>query len=88
MTMPVKFRGKRYSDNDEAARRRARGISQLGKSYAQGAAYSDIDESSTTAERLDATKDYDMMSRIRPSGAAMKQVVSSYSEKVRKKGKR
>ena len=82
MTLPIRFPGRRYTDNDEPARRRARDIARLEKSYTQGSAYSDIESPS----KPNATKDYDLFNRIRPSRGAMTQIVSGYSEKVRKRG--
>jgi hypothetical protein len=65
MTAPIRFPRGRFTDNDEVGRTKARNVQKLGKSYEEGSAYSDIDETSTTAEKLNAAKDYDMLSRIR-----------------------
>lgn len=65
MTMPVKFRRPKrvYTDNDEVARGRARGIDQLRKSYAAGGYYNDIDSQPPPDDQ--AQKDYDVMARVR-----------------------
>lgn len=54
-----------YTDNDEAARRRAQAINRMAKAYEAGGAYNDIDSSKPAEEAFDASKDYDMLQRVR-----------------------
>lgn len=87
MTIPVRLRGKGYyTDNDEPERRRAHGIDQLKKSYAEGGAYNEF------GPKPDAAKDYDLLNRMKPRRSpeieTLRKIVTGYSEKVRKKGKR
>jgi hypothetical protein len=67
MPLPYKFRRPqpkgRYTDNDETARTRARGIDQLRRSYATGGYYDDITSKPPPDDQ--AQKDYDMLARTR-----------------------